>query len=510
MNKFNTNFLKSGLLGYISFICRGFTAYLSSIILTQALDIEEFGLYYFFISSSAFLTILCSFGLEASVSRYCAEFLLDGKISWVNKTLKGSLLIRGGALFLVVLFTYFLLPYLARFFPEMALSQNTVGLFLIAFVASSLSSLVGTAFLQAYNMGHVDGVIRIFYSLVKFTGFIFCYLYWPSVTSVLIVWAAVEVVTLCIYFLLSARVYVLNKRDMQGSESSFDKGTVSRISRFGLTHFFAVSIFIFIDFSIDNLVLARYRTPKEVGLYSLAFCIVSFLSQLNPMHSLKGVFNTLSLKIYKDHPRKSTILFLFPFLLKISLIVAGPIYLYFFVMGGKAVLILYGEDYLVSVMLVKVLLSLLIFKEATHAFSPVINTLELNKLFLFAGLFSFLNLIGDILLVPTYGALGAAIATGGSNVLIFFFYWRSFAKKGYIFAFPLLGVLRLCLNLLCTGIFLSFFVSTVTEPAGLILYPSLATLLYIALTYLNNPFDGEELGLLLQIIQRQPKLSFNR
>jgi O-antigen/teichoic acid export membrane protein len=164
---------------------------------------------------------------------------------------------------------------------------------------------------------------------------------------------------------------------------------------------------------VDVLVIKHYVTTSDVGTYQLAYSMLNHLvGWLSTITVLMGPM----LISFVAARREDLVLHYSQRLTpQLVLILATGIG----VMMGVAPIafrMVYGHEFTVSGVYFQVLLAGLTFSLITFAYSGVITAFKLIKLAVIAGVArGLVNLVGDLLLVPTAGPLGAAVATAAST-----------------------------------------------------------------------------------------------
>ena len=171
--------------------------------------------------------------------------------------------------------------------------------------------------------------------------------------------------------------------------------------------------------SMDRWMLASMSSIEEVGIYSVSFrfsSIVFFVSV-----AFGQAWSPLAIKIRTDHPESYRKIYgqVLLLLLFVMLIVGGGVALF----SGETIGLVMPKEYHASAIPLSVLCFGIIL-QATQQVTAIGISIE-KKTFLLARLAwltAFVNLAGNYLLVPRYGATGAACATLISYAVLTFSY----------------------------------------------------------------------------------------
>lgn len=176
----------------------------------------------------------------------------------------------------------------------------------------------------------------------------------------------------------------------------------------------------------DILMLGFFRTPGEVGLYSASQRIVQFLYMLPGILAI-SLFPALSRFIeHSDYEKAKTLMergMGAIFLIALPITVGGVI------LGRNIIHFLYGSEYLAGVLAFQILIiSPLIIFPGYLISNYVVAYDKQRKLAPFMALGSLGNIFLNILLIPTFGIVGSAIATTSALLIYNGSVWR-LAKK---------------------------------------------------------------------------------
>jgi len=258
------------------------------------------------------------------------------------------------------------------------------------------------------------------------------------------------------------------------------KHTSSEIVRYAVPFLFS-NIISWIFSSCDRVAINHWSGLEELGIYSAAFSITAILTVLQ--NSITTFIGPIIMKKYEGKDNVDD------FLIKISDIVTV-------LMFGFAILLLLFKDIVIFILGEK-------YREAVYlmpllVFAPVMYTIsettfygiifkKKSKAHLYVSIVaSLVSVIGNVILVPEYGARGAVIAT--AIAWIMFFIMRTWFSAKYYqikYSFVKIGWLTLCLFMY--SMYLTFYndtyISTIIGIATLvclfILYRNLITGYYI-------------------------------
>lgn len=162
---------------------------------------------------------------------------------------------------------------------------------------------------------------------------------------------------------------------------------------------------------LDVLMLGYFRQAVEVGVYSVAFTLIK------PFELIPETFNTVFLPKVSKFTSKNQIYSYFKDTLKVTGLIAVIGILLIF-LAGPLITTFYGTKYLASIRLFQILVGAFILLTMINPLNLVGHSLNKPQVFaLMAGINLFLNFFGNLIFIPRYGALGAAVVTLISRVL---------------------------------------------------------------------------------------------
>ena len=189
--------------------------------------------------------------------------------------------------------------------------------------------------------------------------------------------------------------------------ASFDRTRVSELVHFGYPFIFA-GLAYWLFGSMDRWMLASMTSIEEVGIYSVAFRFASVVLFVSA--AFGQAWSPVAIKIRTDHPEKYRIIYgqVLLLLVFVMLTVGSGVALF----AGEIIYLIMPKEYLPSALPLAIL-SLGILLQATQQVTAVgISLAKKTYLFAFlAWITALINLICNWMLIPIYGAAGAAWAT---------------------------------------------------------------------------------------------------
>jgi len=258
----------------------------------------------------------------------------------------------------------------------------------------------------------------------------------------------------------------------------------------------ATTLFALIYVRIDTLMLSMMKGDAVVGWYAAAYGLVLslkpfaqwFRQALLPLTSNFFISSKSSLKLAYE---KS-----FKYLLIVGLPMAVGITL----LADRFILLFYGQAFENSIIALQILAWDVFL---IYTYGPLGTTLvaidKQNQLAVAAGLSAFINIILNLILIPPFSYVGAAVATIITETALFGMYFYFISKYLYrlplhkMIISPLISCVAMALFIhFCNGINLAALIVT-------------AAVIYFAVLYLTKGLSSEDIELLKQLI-RMPDL----
>lgn len=277
-------------------------------------------------------------------------------------------------------------------------------------------------------------------------------------------------------FIISIILAFVCRKSIQVSIKKIDKNQIIRLLKFGLPLVPATLIGIGLN-SIDTICLRSMTNYTELGYYAVAFKIINVLILVQTSFSTFWAPMSLKWKIEKVSNKKFELVSKGIALL-MSMILIG-------ILSFKELIpIIISREYTQVIYIFPFLLLYPIFYTMSETTTLGISFSRKTGYNIIVSAISMLiNLILNTLLIPIYGAVGAAIATGISYLVFFWTrtiisrkLWYKFPLKHFVFVTIVLMVVAIC-NTIIKNILITTAVNILS--AILIIYNYREILYYI-------------------------------
>jgi len=456
-------------------------SYLFRLLLARRLSLEDFGLFFSLVAFGGILFLLKDMGLSQSLYYFVPRLASKkdkGKVRGiVSKSLKINFFTAAAVSILMIILSGFLAE---RYFHTEKI--YIILLFAVSFFLNCLELLFQGFFGSFQNqvLFSVHNLMRsVFVFFICLTGFfLFSGIVVPVVAYIL-----TYILLIAIFGFLFFKKVFPDYFSLK-SKSEFP---VKKLFLFGLSASMLSLGFLLIA-STDTLVLTYFRSLSEVGLYNAVLPIINLMLYLPIAAGIVILPMSGELWLKKD---VGSLKFIIEKITKYLFIFLIPIGMILFLYPELALRILFGQDFVLASSALMILSIGAIFYGISNfnlsvlfgVTGPKINTIIWASAAIF-------NVIANIILVPFYGIMGAAIATSISYILLFllssiFLYRRlemPFDYKRYILIFVLCSICMYLVSFLKNMMFASIYLKIVFLVAVSLLFYGLALLLFRLIT----------------------------
>jgi len=484
--------IKGGILVGLSSVIVVLFTYLFRLIMVRYLTIEDFGLYYallpIFLVTNGFL----DFGLSALILKYGSEFLASKKNGLFRKLIISYYKIK--FILGIVIFCVFVLLS-STVMTKYVDSPNNIYLFIAMGLFYSLYGCLFNIILILfrifenqtwYSIYEVCRTIGLFLLTILF--FELGYNLWSPIMAYFITSILLSVV----FYTLTYNKYWVNFKDVKSV--SLRAYTNKFVSFASYNVFFILGSYI-LGYT-DTIMLTYYTNLKLVGYYNVALPTAKLL-----LFFISAFTLILVPLISKQLVQKQNVLTnkLMNMVYKLYLLLIMPVAVIIFLFSDSIILFLFGQEYLPASNSLRLLGVAMLFNSLFTINSNVFNGVgrpRMNFHIILIG--STINVLVNWLLIPSYGATGAALASLLSYfcmMVVSFWCLKEVIKVDYM----VISKVFFC-NLLFAGILL-FLDNIILLDAILIRYVlslSVAITLYLLSLFILGIINIKNLKSLMQ------------
>jgi len=380
-----------------------------NIYLARKFGVDGFGLWSLFLSIVTIFFTLSYFGLNASTKKFVAQY---NQTKNLKNILSSSFRLRIIISFIFSLIFLSIHKKIAYFLG----SEKLDYLFLLSVPLIFLSGIID------YFKNVFTGLLKIKYNfVVNFTEY--------GLKLFLVVLFANSIVAVLNFYILALFIasffgfyfiYFCFYKNLKTSNKNFSK----EILNYSYPLFFITFGFLALT-EIDIVMIGLFSTTREVGVYSVAKQIISKL----PHISLAIVMGTMPVFAKINYKNKKNLKFLFDKIIMINFLVFLAIVLGILTLAPFFIPLLFGDQFLGSVLPLRILTFYLL----AFSISIILNnfldyTGRARKRATNISITIILNIFLNFILIPRYGAVGAAISTSVSYLPYVILNWFEVKK----------------------------------------------------------------------------------
>lgn len=395
LNKFITYFYGSGI-GLV-------VGVLTTIISTRLLSPEDFGKASMFTLAVSVFMIFIVFGTDQAFVR----FFYEEKEELRNKLLFNSLKIP--IILLVITISLLLLikdPLMFYLFND----NNTL-VFIVLIIGIVLQVIYRFSMLviRMQQKAHIFSLLEVLNKSLNLILIVILYFIMGSNYEVLIYSTVITFLTVTI-----VSIYIEKKYWLFGKNNNMGvKHSQKEIFQFSYP-LVLTTLITWLFQGFDKIAIREWSTFQELGLYAAAFRIVALLMVVQA--TFTTFWTPVCYEHYEKHPEDKDFFSNTSKMIAFAMFVLAVVTILF----KDVIVMLLGPEYKSAAIIMPFLIFMPIMYTLSETTVIGLNFSKKTKWhILIAGIACVANIIGNYILVPYYGAAGAAISTGLAYVVFF-------------------------------------------------------------------------------------------
>lgn len=383
---------------YIGEIISQVLAFFLVIAIAHHLGQSGLGKYSFAISFVSILLVLADMGLPTLITKEVAKDKSLAKLH-LTKTFTLKLLLNSATLVITILAIL-----------SSRKDYETILIVALAAVAMFFYNLAGIyrAIFQAYEVLFYEASLKVIERVIAVSLGIFLLYRGYGILSLFLI----LVFSNAVYYLI---IYVSAKTRISKVSLSIDKNSWKQSLKNAMP-FWITIVFTIVYFKVDTIMLGFMKDFAAVGIYNAALKIIEVITRI-PFLLIISVFPALA-KFHKLSYDKTNLLYKKSFYYMALL--ALPIATGLIMLAGKIIGQLFSPEFKDSALVLQILAASLIFVFVNYLMGYLLNAIDRQKLFtLTITITTVINIVMNLLLIPKFSYLGAAIATLISEIINF-------------------------------------------------------------------------------------------
>lgn len=400
---------------------------LTTVILARYLSVAEFGIYNLLIGAALILGVFTDTGLGSSLQRFVPEYMRTQQHSRLFRTFffaQGYRAVSGIVVSVVLI----------ACFPLYASHLNlddyfvAVVLFLVGYVVSC--QLV---FLQVTFNGMLKQVLAsltdVLYTALRLLGVLVVVLLGARLINVFIAeLSAAVLVCATMWSLFMTRAY-RPLRPKHGWDEPLER---RRLARYSLLNAATMPGSFIFSYSSDYLVIGAMASATQLGIYSLASRASQMLMLAMPANLLQNVMRPVFYhRYYSVQEKEAELQRMFRFMVVFFASVLFPTVTLACIEADRILPFVFGSDFAAATPIFVLMMGFTIFTIVDLPSDLVLQATEMVQARVYAQGFAVYNIFAAVLLLPVWGLMGVAFATGTAGILrslTWFFMARRYSR----------------------------------------------------------------------------------
>jgi O-antigen/teichoic acid export membrane protein len=391
---------------------------LGYVVLVRAMNKADFGIYNLMYSFIPLVGTAVSLGLEQTLRRFQPEYLRHGSVRAAAWLVKRITALRFGANLLVLSVVLLIWNHVAPRF-DLGPYRTEFAIFcvlvLLHFQAQILQLTMAAHMLHRFSVGSV--------AMLSFGKLIW---YAPlALAGALTLQTAIYADTLAyavIYVFLRImyrRQCIVNVPTEPYRPTTYER---KRLLKYGLFNNFNDAGTLFLDSRIDNFFIAAFMNSVAVGIYSFYMRLNEMTINVLPGRLFDNVIQPMFFAV-KPAEADARVPQYFTFLLNANLLVLWPLLSFSIAYHAEIVRVIFGGKYVEQSWLLPLILGFATINSFSTPVALVAQYEEKAHIQLLSKIFAVYNVIAMLVLIPSMGLYGAALAIGSAQILKNTFVW---------------------------------------------------------------------------------------
>jgi len=387
--------------------------YVLRIIYAKKLPLEEFGLIYAIIGLFFLISIFNDLGFTETIKYYATKFYEKKNYSDFKGTFYFALIMQAGTALIISAIFYVISPWLATSYFKSDIALKTLRLFIPYFILYNIVSPFSNIIIATHTYYSVRlteliksaGLIIFSLPLIFMTNF-------QNSNYIALTWGAIYFLILIIFLLKTNKKF----REFKKVKINLSFKLFKKLLKYSKYVVLSSGAFFLLS-RMDIFFLTKFTNLADVGIYSVCLSIGAISTLM--IGPLTDILFPLTTKLYTNKD-KTKINLIIKKVYELGLYFFIPLLLIIITYSRELLLVMFGEEF-VRGAVVLIILSASYFVTSLSTLNLNINSgmgriKEKNKIIYTAAI---INIALDLILIPKYGMIGAAVATLIGTIVMF-------------------------------------------------------------------------------------------
>jgi len=452
-------------------------AFFYSIYSARYLGVEGFGVLSAALAFAGIFSILTDLGLSNLTVREVAR---DHKMA--RKYLSNAMALK----ILLSILTFILIAVLGYLSGYPQEKSYVLYFITLSLILNSFGGIFNAIF-QAYEKMEYQSITQILNNVMMFVGIFLAIGYQLNIVAFAFVYFAASAFSLILTIIICLWKFIIPKIEF---DFTFWKAMLIEALPIAVSGIFAL-----IAFRVDMVMLEMIKGSVAVGWYSAAYRLMEALLFFPSMYTL-SVYPLLS-KFYVDSRQSLEISYYKSF--KYLTIISVPIVAATTLLAPDIILLIYKSSFSESIIALQILIWALPFIFLSYVLgSTIVSVNKQVEVVRITFITMIINIGLNLVLIPTWGFVGAACVTVITEIALFISYFYivtrhvCFISPKKVLVKPVIATLFMCvfIVLVQTNIFLEIV---------------LATIIYFAVLFIIKGFSQDDINILKRVIGMENK-----
>jgi len=467
--------------------------FLITVYIIRTLTVDDYGIYKILLAVMSYVALISSLGLQGVFRRFIPEFFQKKELSKLKALVERGLLLRMGlCVGIVLIIIVFAKPIGDVFKFQQAMQYFAV--FSVSIVFFLASSMLANTLISVFRHKHYL-VVQVIYVLFR-GGIMYFMLSQGKGLMGLLISESVA------YALLFAASFVIYRKFL--TDHAIEGKTelpLRRLIKFGGFTYFNEAGAQILSVSTDYLIISAFLGPVAVGIYGFANRVMELATRILPQSMFVNIIRPAFYMRYVQNDDVDQTNRMFNFLTKLIAFFAMPLMLGIIVLGDKLIFYVFDPKYLESMTVLWIVAGFHSFNYFMDPIAIVLESKEKVQVLFYSKIFAVYNLVGNLLVVKTYGILGIAVVTG-SAIMFKNLFCYLYAKKVADVKLEFRDLMIVALNAMIMAAVLLLLRSFVQSLLSFILVVLAGGSVYLITAFLNKAFTHSERQMLNRILPK--------
>ncbi|SEC11229.1 oligosaccharide flippase family protein [Paenibacillus sp. GP183] len=411
---FLTELLKNIKSNYLRMIILAFLSFLSSVLFSRMLGPNSYGAYTYMIWLTSTMATLLGLGLGGTITKFLPMYYLNEQFDESKKILKSLLIIQTLCITVISIILIITFPLWENLLQSINSEETSILVFLsiVNILPVALLTLLISS-VQALQRYDIFSKVAIKAQIFGFILNIILILIFHKIVYILIVSFIISTYQVILYAAFVKKELKFRVHDLFTEKSAIiDRKRIFNYSKYMYINVVWQQV---VFTRSEYIFLGIYSGPKEIAVYGLAYGLVNMVGMVfSPvMNVLNNFFSALVAK--QEINLLETIVVS---LTKYFIILLLFLLTYAFAFSKEVINLVYSSQYNDVVLSFLIMLAGFVLLQGVGVAGSIPFLYEKQKFVVNMGIVAgVINILLDIILIPKWGSLGAAIANTTTQVI---------------------------------------------------------------------------------------------